>query len=59
MAFLTLLRFMYIIQACHFQTNQVHVGGALAERHEVAKGRWNFFYVYYEVITRFLPCNLE
>lgn len=34
---------MYISQGCHFQTNQVHVGGALAERHEITKRRWKFF----------------
>ena len=37
MVFLTRLRFMYVSQACHFYTNQVHVGGALAERHEINK----------------------
>ena len=60
MVFLTRLRFMYVSQACHFYTNQVHVGGALAERHEINKSSLEIlFYVYYKVITRFFSCNLE
>ena len=37
------LRFTYVNQACHFETNQVHVGGALGERHEINKGSLEIF----------------
>ena len=30
-------------QACHFETNQVHVGGALGERHQINKGSLEIF----------------
>ena len=37
------LRFTYVNQACHFETNQVHVGGALGERHQINKGSLEIF----------------
>ena len=37
MVFLIGLRFMYVNQACHISTNQVHVGGALDERYQLNK----------------------
>ena len=37
------LRFTYVNQACHFETNQVHVGGALGERHEINKSSLEIF----------------
>ena len=40
------LRFTYVNQACHFETNQVHVGGALGARHKINKSSFGNFYLY-------------
>ena len=61
--FLTGLRFMYANQACHFSTNQVHVGRVLAERNQLNKSSleiWVCILFYYFISNPwFFSCHLK
>ena len=57
------LRFTYVNLACHFETNQVHVGGALGERHQINKGSLEIFACILlsnrmiRLCVKFYPCS--